>query len=83
MVGVSKAYMTRVGDGPFPTEMDPERHRTIPEKGKEFGASTRRPRRCGRFDSVVLRYVRRVSGLDEFATTRLDVLAALRATVPV
>ena len=74
MLGVSKAYLTRVAEGPFPTEMDPERRRTIPEKGKEFGAGTRRPRRCGWLDSVVLPYARRMNGLDELAVTRLDVL---------
>ena len=77
VLGVSKAYMTRVGEGPFPTEMDPERNRTIQEKGNEFGATTRRPRRCGWFDSVVLRYARRVNGLDELAITKLDVLDGL------
>ena len=77
VLGVSKAYMTRVGEGPFPTEMGPEQNRAIQEKGKEFGATTRRPRRCGWFDSVVLRYARRVNGLDELAITKLDVLDGL------
>jgi len=77
VLGVSKAYMTRVGEGPFPTEMDPGQNRTIQEKGNEFGATTRRPRRCGWFDSVVLRYARRVNGLDELAITKLDVLDGL------
>ena len=74
VLGVSKAYMTRVGAGPFPTEMDAAQNRQIQERGREFGATTGRPRRCGWFDSVVLRYARRVNGLDELAVTKLDVL---------
>ena len=77
VLGVAKAYQTRVGEGPLPTEMGPERNRRIQERGREFGASTGRPRRCGWFDSVVLRYARRVNGLDELAITKLDVLDGL------
>lgn len=77
VLGVAKAYQTRVGQGPLPTEMAPDTNRGIQEKGREFGASTGRPRRCGWFDSVVLRYARRVNGLDELAITKLDVLDGL------
>ena len=77
VLGVAKAYQTRVGGGPFPTAMAPETNRRIQERGREFGASTGRPRRCGWFDSVVLRYARRVNGLDELAITKLDVLDGL------
>ncbi len=74
VLGVAKAYQTRVGEGPMPTEMPPAMNRRIQRKGKEYGASTGRPRRCAWFDSVVLRYSRRVNGLDELAITKLDVL---------
>ena len=77
MPGVSKAHMTRVGEGAFPTEMDPEQKRTIQEQDKEFGATTRRPRCCGWFENLMLRYARRVDGLDEFASTGPDVLDPL------
>ncbi len=77
VLGVAKAYQTRVGEGPLPTEMLRETGGAIQRKGREFGASTGRPRRCGWFDSVVLRYARRVNGLDELAITKLDVLDGL------
>ena len=77
VLGVAKAYQTRVGEGPLPTEMTPERNEEIQRQGAEFGATTGRPRRCGWFDSVVLRYARRVNGLDELAITKLDVLDGL------
>ncbi len=74
VIGVVKAYTTRVGSGPFPTELldeDGERLRTI---GGEFGVTTGRPRRCGWYDAVVARYAARVNGLTEFCLTKLDVL---------
>ncbi len=77
VLGVAKAYQTRVGEGPMPTEMAPDMNRHIQQKGNEYGASTGRPRRCAWFDSVVLRYARRVNGLDELAITKLDVLDGL------
>ena len=77
VLGVAKAYQTRVGEGPMPTEMAPEMNQHIQQRGNEYGASTGRPRRCAWFDSVVLRYARRVNGLDELAITKLDVLDGL------
>ena len=62
--------MTRVGEGPVPAKMDPWQNWTVQEKGKELSVTTRRPRRCGWFDGVVLHYARRVNGLDELAITR-------------
>jgi adenylosuccinate synthase len=74
VLGVVKAYTTRVGNGPLPTELDEklaERMRTL---GNEYGATTGRPRRCGWFDAVVVRYAARVNGLTGLAVTKLDVL---------
>jgi len=78
VVGVVKAYTTRVGEGPFPTEFDPRLMEEIREKGKEFGATTGRPRRCGWFDAVLVRYSCRVNGIREIAVTKLDVLDDLK-----
>ena len=72
--GVSKAYCTRVGSGPFPTELNNETGELIRKIGSEFGATTGRPRRCGWFDAMVLRYAVRVNGLTGVALTKLDVL---------
>lgn len=77
VIGVVKAYTTRVGEGPFPTEFDEELMEKIRHKGKEFGATTGRPRRCGWFDSVVVRHAVTVNGLDELVVTKLDVLDEL------
>lgn len=77
VLGITKAYITRVGQGPLPTEMLGELGETIRQKGSEFGASTGRPRRCGWFDSVVVRYANRINGLDALAITKLDVLDSL------
>jgi adenylosuccinate synthase len=77
ILGVTKAYLTRVGEGPLPTEMDESLAGKIREKGAEYGASTGRPRRCGWFDSVVVRYAKRINGLDALAITKLDVLDGL------
>ena len=78
VIGVVKAYTTRVGEGPFPTEFDPRLMEEIREKGKEFGATTGRPRRCGWFDAVLVRYSCRVNGIEEIAVTKLDVLDDLK-----
>ena len=77
VLGITKAYITRVGAGPLPTEMLGQLGEDIRQKGEEFGASTGRPRRCGWFDSVVVRYANRVNGLDALAITKLDVLDGL------
>ena len=74
VVGVTKAYTTRVGNGPFPTELDGEEGERIRALGKEYGATTGRPRRCGWFDGVIVRLASRVNGLTSLAVTRLDVL---------
>ncbi|MDI6800294.1 MAG: adenylosuccinate synthase [Actinomycetota bacterium] len=75
VVGVVKAYVTRVGSGPFPTELADEIGDLIREKGGEYGTTTGRPRRCGWFDAVILRYANMVNGLTEIALTKLDVLS--------
>lgn len=77
VIGVSKAYTTRVGNGPFPTEFDPELGERIRQIGGEFGATTGRPRRCGWFDAVILRKAVMLNGLDSMAITKLDVLDSL------
>lgn len=74
VIGVAKAYTTRVGEGPFPTELHDEMGDIIRAAGHEFGTTTGRPRRCGWFDAVILRYAERISGLDIIAVTKLDVL---------
>jgi adenylosuccinate synthase len=77
VIGVSKAYTTRVGGGPFPTELNDVTGERLREKGGEYGATTGRPRRCGWFDAVVVRYAVRVNGIDSIALTKLDVLNGL------
>jgi adenylosuccinate synthase len=77
--GVAKAYATRVGSGPFPTEIDAEIGDTLREAGGEYGTTTGRPRRVGWIDLVGLRYAARINGLDFLAITKLDVLAGLGA----
>jgi len=74
VLGVAKAYSTRVGEGPFPTEMTGTMAESIRARGNEYGATTGRPRRCGWFDSVVMRYAARINGFDTVALTKLDVL---------
>ncbi|MBU4376476.1 MAG: adenylosuccinate synthase [Candidatus Omnitrophica bacterium] len=74
VVGVAKAYTTRVGEGPFPTEFGPELMNKIRKKGKEFGATTGRPRRCGWLDAVILKHAVMINGITELALTKLDVL---------
>lgn len=78
VVGILKAYTTRVGSGPFPTELDCKTGKYLQEKGHEFGAVTGRVRRCGWIDLVVVRESIRLSGVDEFALTKLDVLSGLK-----
>ena len=75
VVGVSKAYATRVGEGPFPTELDNADGARMLERGNEFGTTTGRQRRCGWIDLVALRYAARLSGFTELALTKLDVLS--------
>jgi len=76
VIGVTKAYATRVGNGPFPSEMPEAEAERLREAGEEYGATTGRPRRCGWLDLVALRYAVRVNGLDEIVVTKLDVLDA-------
>jgi len=75
VIGVVKAYSTRVGGGPFPTEQDNEIGQHIRDRGNEYGTVTRRPRRCGWFDAVAVRYTARLSGVDRLAVMLLDVLS--------
>src|SRR6186713_855941 len=77
VLGVAKAYTTRVGEGPLPTELSGELSDRLRESGQEYGASTGRPRRCGWYDAVVVRYSARINGLDAIALTKLDVLDGL------
>jgi adenylosuccinate synthase len=77
VIGVAKAYTTRVGDGPFPTELHNETGDLIRERGHEYGTVTGRPRRVGWFDSVVVRHARRVSGITGLSLNSLDVLSGL------
>ena len=74
VIGVLKAYTTRVGEGPFPTELLDATGEHLRARGHEFGATTGRPRRCGWFDVVVARYSAMINGVDEWALTKLDVL---------
>lgn len=76
VVGVVKAYTTRVGSGPFPTELHDVDGETLRRVGAEFGVTTGRPRRCGWFDAVVVRYAARVNGATDLVLTKLDVLSA-------
>jgi adenylosuccinate synthase len=75
--GVVKAYSTRVGGGPFPTEQDNATGQYLRDRGNEYGTVTRRPRRCGWFDAVAVRYTSRLSGVDSIAVMLLDVLSGL------
>jgi adenylosuccinate synthase len=79
VTGVLKAYATRVGEGPFPTEILGEAGERIRQKGKEYGATTGRPRRCGWLDGVVARYAAMINGVDKLAVTKLDVLSGQEA----
>ncbi len=75
VIGVTKAYATRVGNGPFPTELEDRTGERLRNRGAEFGATTGRPRRCGWLDLVALRYAVAINGVTELALTKLDVLA--------
>ncbi len=77
VIGVAKAYATRVGDGPFPTEIEGAEGDWLRERGREYGTTTGRPRRCGWLDLVALRYAARVNGLSGLALTKLDTLGGL------
>ena len=79
IIGVVKAYTTRVGNGPLPTELNDGTGALLREAGGEYGATTGRPRRCGWFDAVVVRHAARVNGLTELAVTKLDVLDGLES----
>jgi adenylosuccinate synthase len=77
VIGVAKAYTTRVGEGPFPTELEGDVEQLLCDRGAEFGTTTGRRRRCGWFDAVIGRYAVRINGLDCLAITKLDVLDTL------
>jgi adenylosuccinate synthase len=77
VLGITKAYTTRVGEGPFPTEQDNDTGRLLGERGREFGTVTGRPRRCGWFDAVMVRQAIALGGIDGIALTKLDVLDTL------
>src|SRR3712207_7844509 len=76
-VGIAKAYTTRVGKGPFVTELNDDMGEWIRQKGHEFGVTTGRARRCGWLDLVILKTAARVSGLTSFAVTKIDTLAGI------
>src|SRR5213076_37691 len=78
VLGICKAYTTRVGEGPFPSEQDNALGREIGKRGNEFGTVTGRPRRCGWFDSVLVRQTVRTGGINGLALTKLDILDGLR-----
>ncbi|MGQ0668989.1 MAG: adenylosuccinate synthase [Actinomycetota bacterium] len=78
VIGITKAYVTRVGAGPFPTEDPGPEGELLGERGQEFGTTTGRKRRCGWFDAVLVRYAARLNGLTELFLTKLDVLSGLR-----
>ena len=77
VTGIVKAYVTRVGSGPFPTELDDEVGRHMLDVGGEFGTTTGRQRRCGWFDGLILRYATRINGLSDMVLTKLDVLTGI------
>ena len=77
VIGISKAYTTRVGGGPFPTELHNEMGDKLRENGQEFGSTTGRPRRCGWFDALVAKHAARINGLSGLALTKLDVLSGI------
>jgi len=78
VIGVTKAYCTRVGSGPFPTELDNELGESLRKTGNEFGATTGRPRRCGWIDLVALRYACMINGVTQIVMTKADVLDAFK-----
>ena len=82
VIGIVKAYTTRVGEGPFPTELHDDSGEHLRKIGAEYGTTTGRPRRCGWYDTVIARYAARVNGVTDFVLTKLDVLTGLEK-VPV
>ncbi|HYY23986.1 MAG TPA: adenylosuccinate synthetase, partial [Candidatus Udaeobacter sp.] len=78
VIGISKAYTTRVGSGPFPTELHGREGEILKREGVEFGATTGRPRRCGWFDAVAVRHAVRINGITGLALTKLDVLTGFK-----
>jgi len=82
VIGIVKAYTTRVGEGPFPTELHDDAGENLRKTGAEYGTTTGRPRRCGWYDAVIARYAARVNGVTDFTLTKLDVLTGLEK-VPV
>ncbi len=78
VIGITKAYTTRVGEGPFPTELKDTLGQKIRDYGHEYGATTGRPRRCGWFDAVVVKYANRINGIEEMVLTKLDVLSSFK-----
>jgi adenylosuccinate synthase len=82
VIAVIKAYTTRVGEGPFPTELFDEDGERLRSVGQEYGTTTGRPRRCGWYDAPIARYAARVNGVTDFVLTKLDVLTGL-AQIPV
>jgi adenylosuccinate synthase len=82
VIGIVKAYTTRVGEGPFPTELNDDSGEHLRKVGQEYGTTTGRPRRCGWYDTVIARYAARVNGVTDFVLTKLDVLTGLEQ-VPV
>jgi adenylosuccinate synthase len=82
VIGIVKAYTTRVGEGPFPTELHDDAGEHLRKVGAEYGTTTGRPRRCGWYDAVIARYAARVNGVTDFVLTKLDVLTGLEK-VPV
>jgi adenylosuccinate synthase len=77
VIGIVKAYTTRVGSGPFPSELEDEFGEFLREKGHEYGTTTGRPRRCGWYDAPIARYSARINGVTDFVLTKLDVLTGL------
>ncbi|MCX6399020.1 MAG: adenylosuccinate synthase [Propionibacteriales bacterium] len=77
VIAIVKAYTTRVGEGPFPTELNDDKGEFLRKQGFEFGTTTGRPRRCGWYDTVIARYAARVNGVTDFVLTKLDVLTGL------
>jgi len=82
VIGIVKAYTTRVGAGPFPTELDNDEGERLRQAGAEFGTTTGRPRRCGWYDAPIARYSARINGITDFVMTKLDVLTGL-SEIPV
>lgn len=82
VIGIVKAYTTRVGSGPFPTELDNDEGERLRQAGAEFGTTTGRPRRCGWYDAPIARYSARINGITDFVMTKLDVLTGI-AEIPV